>query len=297
MQIDKRQLKAIKLYLLHQIIYPEDVNIVLKRRNKNGIVKSIKPEKQKNFNLEDYLNYNELNDYIKNFYYTLKIYLPHVELSAFEQNIKTLKITEEEKSIKEKIIELLYKEIIGAEYDSKQNWIKFYPEEYEKLGQEKIIFIESAITHELLHMSSSYKKGLVRISGFSQTMADVYEVGYGINEGFTEYLNCKYFNKKGIPAYEEIKKLTIGIVQIVGEETMEKLYFDGNLEGLVKELSKYQSEEESLNLIYDMDKTIREKDHEKKQKLITDITSTIATVYLKKQEQTPVKVSQKRLEA
>ncbi len=284
MCFDKSQLKAINIYLLYQISYPEDVNIVLRRNKKNGIVTSIIYSPQKEFDLEDYLKFNELNQYIKSFYFTIKNYLPHVTLSAFEKNIKSLKITSEEKTPKEVILEMLFREIVGAEYDSKSNHIKFYPKEYEKLGEEKEDFIESAITHELLHVASTYKKGLIRISGFSQALANVYEVGYGINEGFTEYLNCKYFNKKAIPAYEDIQSLTMGIVQIVGEETMEKLYFEGNLAGLINELSKYQSEEESLELIYNIDKVQRESKPTKRKQLIEDITSTITTLYIRKQE-------------
>ena len=34
MHIDKGQLKAINIYLLYQITYPEDLNIVLKRQKK-----------------------------------------------------------------------------------------------------------------------------------------------------------------------------------------------------------------------------------------------------------------------
>ena len=49
---------------------------------------------------------------------------------------------------------------------------------------------------------------------------------------------------------------------------LEKLYFQGNLKGLVNELSKYQSEEQSLDLIYDIDKAHRELNSETKQQLL-----------------------------
>ena len=297
MHIDNRQLKAIKLYLLYQITYPEDVNVVLKRYKKNGIVKRLKANSKESFVLENYLNFEELNEQIKSFYYTLKIYLPHISTSAFEKNIKTLKIIETEKTSKEKIIELLYKEIIGAEYDSNKNYIIFYPEEYEKLGEDKEKFICSAITHELLHMASSYKKGLVRISGFSQTLANAYEIGFGINEGFTEYLNCKYFNQKAIPAYEQIQNITKIIAEIVGEDTMERLYFEGNLKGLVNELSKYQKEEQSLDLIYDIDNAHRESNPEKKQQLLATIKNNLSNLYLRKQETVQKYIPEKKLEA
>ena len=64
MHIDKGQLKAINIYLLYQITYPEDLNIVLKRQNKNGIVNPIKAKQKDSFNIENYLNYNELNNQI-----------------------------------------------------------------------------------------------------------------------------------------------------------------------------------------------------------------------------------------
>lgn len=297
MHIDKGQLKAINIYLLYQITYPEDLNIVLKRQKKNGIVNPIKAKQKESFNIEKYLNYNELNNQIKKFYYTLKTYLPHVSLSAFENNIKTLRITSKEKSVKDLIIEMLHKEIVGAEYDSNTNKIIFYPQEYEKLGEDKDTFISSAITHELLHMASSYKKGLIRICGFSQTLANSYEIGYGINEGFTEYLNCKYFNQKAVPAYEPLQNITKIIAEIVGVETMEKLYFQGNLKGLVNELSKYQSQEQSLDLIYDIDKAHRELNSETKQQLLETIKNNLSNLYIKKQETQQSYIQEKRLEA
>ena len=192
---------------------------------------------------------------------------------------------------------MLHKEIVGAEYDSNTNQIIFYPQEYEKLGEDKDTFISSAITHELLHMASSYKKGLIRICGFSQTLANSYEIGYGINEGFTEYLNCKYFNQKSVPAYEPLQNITKIIAEIVGVETMEKLYFQGNLKGLVNELSKYQSEEQSLDLIYDIDKAHRELNSETKQQLLETIKINLSNLYIKKQETQQSYIQEKRLEA
>ena len=192
---------------------------------------------------------------------------------------------------------MLHKEIVGAEYDSNTNQIIFYPQEYEKLGEDKDTFISSAITHELLHMASSYKKGLIRICGFSQTLANSYEIGYGINEGFTEYLNCKYFNQKAVPAYEPLQNITKIIAEIVGVETMEKLYFQGNLKGLVNELSKYQSEEQSLDLIYDIDKAHRELNSETKQQLLETIQNNLSNLYIKKQETQQSYIQEKRLEA
>ena len=78
---------------------------------------------------------------------------------------------------------------------------------------------------------------------------------------------------------------------------MEKLYFQGNLKGLVNELSKYQSEEQSLDLIYDIDKAHRELNSETKQQLLETIKNNLSNLYIKKQETQKSYIQEKRLEA
>ena len=75
--------------------------------------------------------------------------------------------------------------------------------------------------------------------------------GCGLNEGYTELLNKRYFSKckKDRGAYPEQQFIALGIEEIVGRERMESLYFDADLEGLVKELSQYASVEEIHELL------------------------------------------------
>ena len=54
MHIDKGQLKAINIYLLYQITYPEDLNIVLKRQKKNGIVNPIKAKQKEIISIQEF---------------------------------------------------------------------------------------------------------------------------------------------------------------------------------------------------------------------------------------------------
>lgn len=149
-------------------------------------------------------------------------------------------------------------------YDSINNTISF-----------KDTFISSAIgaiTHELLHASSTYydKKRKIVYVGLSQMYiiddknkkSEIY--GMALNEGYTQYLNNKYFvDQKSMTlnifdkrynietenvitkknTYKEEQIIAKALNDIIGEDKMISFYFRADLNGLVKELEKYQSRE------------------------------------------------------
>ncbi len=153
---------------------------------------------------------------------------------------------------------------VGGQYDPKTNRISF-----------KETILSSAIgalTHELLHAASSYydKKRKIVYCGLSQIYINEEDskksetYGLALNEGYTQYLNNKYFvdqnsvtlNIMGKSytaqakndfaekvAYKEEQIIAKALNAIVGEDKMQKFYFRGNLKGLVEELEQYQPKE------------------------------------------------------
>ena len=100
---------------------------------------------------------------------------------------------------------------------------------------------KTTLTHELFHMAST---------GF---VDDNYKTGDGINEGYTEYLNSKYFNNKNATAYFFLV-LYAGILDdIIGSKILEEIYFKTGINGLRKYLSNYMSEEEINDFINNFD--------------------------------------------
>ena len=153
---------------------------------------------------------------------------------------------------------------VGGQYNPKYNTIFF-----------KDSFISSsigAITHELLHAASSYydRKRNVIYVGLSQMYLNLEDekktetYGLALNEGYTQYLNNKYFvdqnsmtlnifdkrvtiDKENYLTKETVYKdeqiIAKALNAIVGEDKMQSFYFRGDLNGLVKELEKYQPRE------------------------------------------------------
>ena len=121
-----------------------------------------------------------------------------------------------------------------------------------------------SIYHELFHMSSSKVDGALCISGFGIGCAErknKFKIGHGIDEGYTEYLAQKYCKTKMIKE-EDGKKIgsyvyevfvTGKIEKIVGEEKMKSLYLNADLNGLINELTKYNTKENTLNAIQKLD--------------------------------------------
>ena len=107
--------------------------------------------------------------------------------------------------------------------------------------------IDRSIFHELLHMASAFAMDDMTFSWFHQTNKDkTRTIGGGINEGYTEVLNKRYFQKEDYkPSYIVYYLYVSNVEKIVGKETMEKLYLSADLHSLIDELSKYNSKEET----------------------------------------------------
>ena len=104
----------------------------------------------------------------------------------------------------------------------------------------------NTLFHELFHMASSYRDEENKISycGFHQTKKN-YDLGRGINEGYTELLANRYSDYNSHYCYYCEKKYAKIIEDIIGKELMQNLYLQANLKGLITELTKYQTTENS----------------------------------------------------
>lgn len=116
----------------------------------------------------------------------------------------------------------------------------------------------NSIDHELFHVASSFydKTRNISFSGFRQTTNEN-NIGEGLNEGYTQLLTERYFSDihnvckgKVYPVQVDISKY---LEEIIGQKEMEKMYFNADLYALIKELEKYESKENIINFILNVD--------------------------------------------
>ena len=189
--------------------------------------------------------------------------VPEEDLSNFYRNFSSIQMIDLAAT---KVFSNLFKRggLLGGYYDPQTNTISF-----------KDSFLSSvigAITHELLHAASTFydKKRNIVFCGLSQMYINKEDkkksetYGLAINEGYTQYLNNKYFVDQNSVTlnffgkrytfqgknefsekieYKEEQIIAKALNAIVGEDKMQSFYFRGDLNGLVKELEKYQSRE------------------------------------------------------
>ncbi len=111
----------------------------------------------------------------------------------------------------------------------------------------------SSIFHELFHCLSTHITEDADYSGFSIGLhSKKFEIGNGINEGYTELLTKRYLLLDEW-CYKNLVFLVSKLELIVGKNEMEYLYSKGSLYGLVDILKKYNTETEILNFIHNMD--------------------------------------------
>ncbi len=120
-------------------------------------------------------------------------------------------------------------------------------------------FVQNNIGHEFLHMASSYydSRKKVILSGFRQSYKGN-SMGKGINEGYTELLASRFFNKDHkVRTYKKLVRLAT-LVEFFFDDPrdMQHLYFNHNLPGLVNHLSKYAKKEDVINILFKMDEII-----------------------------------------
>lgn len=162
------------------------------------------------------------------------------DLALFKNNINELVINNKNFG--------LYNFLLGinvdGEYDCRKNEIGL---------NNKCDFL--SIDHELFHMASSIYSNNIEYSGFRYYNRKTNDdFGRGLNEGYTQTLTERYFGSfygDNIYIFEvHFARMT---EEIIGKSKMESLYLNANLNGLIDELKKYESEENIMIYICHLD--------------------------------------------
>ncbi len=224
------------------------LNAKINRKAIEGTIQIKLPKREEHkLSTDESLNFDENNQIIETFIHNLEENLSHCDLSTFYENIKKLRIINKEKTIRERLGEILSINCAGY-YCLGTNEIRIYPDKELKAQ----CLTDNTITHELLHLASARSIKGLHLSGFKR---DDYNIifGVGLNEGYTEILNRRYFSNHPIGSYTELQPLAVSIENLVGKRKMEQSYFSNDLDGLITELEKYTSRQEVIKLIQTMD--------------------------------------------
>lgn len=260
----------------NNIIIYDDINgsYILEKDNNNKNITSkkfIKKHKILKENLNKEIN-KEYISYIHHFINILSKKLSYCNFDNLNNNIKTL-------SIKNRIPKLRGFNIVNGAYKVKENKIF--------IDKNKC---NDIINHELLHMASTKKVDKNHIkSGFSIINNKIKTMfGRFIDEGFTEFLNVKYFKAQS-DSYSTQRGFIIPIMKIVGDTLMEEMYFNGDLLSFIKELTKYNNTlEDVIMFIYDTDfihknlYTFNPIKRKRLKKALTEVNAFLIITYYKK---------------
>ena len=111
--------------------------------------------------------------------------------------------------------------------------------------------MNNVLPHELFHLATYTTNDNVMFCGFYQN-SGIYDIGNGINEGYTELLARRYFAKdRGY--YDDEVIIAALVEELIGKDKMEQLYFYADLKGLITELSKYSNTNIVNRFIIDFD--------------------------------------------
>lgn len=234
-------------YFLSDIIDYIPMKAKIKRKTIDGIIQKKLPERErKRLSLNECLNFEENNRVIEMFINVLGKWFSHCDLSTFYENIKQLKIIEKDKTLIEKLTEILSIKSVGS-YSTSNNSIRIYPNTHFSE-----IDMDSTKAHELLHMATTRKVRNVTVCGFERYSNGI-AFATGLNEGYTEWLNRMYFTRRDGGSYQALQSIATMIEQIVGREQMQQFFFSNDLDGLIGALEKYSTREDTLKLIQKMD--------------------------------------------
>lgn len=110
----------------------------------------------------------------------------------------------------------------------------------------------STLYHELLHAASADFN--YETIGFSALLEQAGQFGKGLNEGYTELLNERFFNNQSSQVYSRLQQLA-QLIELFYEnkEDMVTDYFNADIFDLIGELLKSMTLEEAIDIIVDMD--------------------------------------------
>ncbi len=238
----KEALKLTTIYLVIPTttlinIYKYTSNkLMLNRTNKysNHVIKK--------FHLKKDSSLEELKDRIKKD--KVKELLPYLrKLEKFTSQDNLYTVYKNLKSVKVKRNKAILLKSAEGVYNSSKNLIE--------------LASTSALGHEFLHMASSNnleKKGL-DLSGLEQYLVnEKIIIGRGLNEGYTELLTARIYQKGRYDRYQTLVKIAKLLEFFFDDKKdMEKYYFNSDLPGFINYMEQFMSKDEIINLIKDID--------------------------------------------
>lgn len=110
----------------------------------------------------------------------------------------------------------------------------------------------NVVYHELFHLSSNNPNLDEYAIGFRYGTRE-WNIGIGLNEGYTELLVERYFELENSDIYNFEKNVARRLDNIIDKEKMESFYFNYNLFGLINELKRFYTLEEIEKFIIGVD--------------------------------------------
>jgi len=220
-----------------------------------------------NNNKDNIYNFDKkFNEYIDNFITYIKKEKPNINLELFFTNLKTLTIEE-----KNKIKFIFFKDNVRGRYNSKKN--KIY------ILKNDILY---SIYHELLHCASRKNIKSIISVGFRKASGFI-DIGRGLNEGYTNVLEERYFKNIGISKGYTLEAYISSLLEkIVGQEKMTELFFNADLHQLIEELKKYSPKSDITTFIKNLDEIYYDIKNKKDKKKFYFISKFLLTCYSKK---------------
>lgn len=277
---DKFNITQLQNELISKIFNAIPPHTRIKRTKIKGTIIEITPEIiQGKYDVSKYMNYGSFNEIIFKFYKVLEDNFSHHNLSAFYRNLKDLKVRKRNYNILDLISMQLFQTLDAGSYNTNKNRLTVI----DKASDD----ISSIVFHELLHMASTIETKQTTFVGFHQeNKITKKNIGMALNEGYTEYLNKKYFNSTLDTTYEDEISIAERIEFIIGKDKMQELYFTANLNGLIDELSVYTSKEEAFDMIKTLDKIMTSKEKEESKRIkYSEIRKKLSKIYIEQQKQ------------
>lgn len=263
----ENQLKKLKAALRLKRFFNQ---IAVSLKTKNGIIRSLSNDiRQDVYDIANIKNLGLYQVAVEEFKKIFDEQLSSYNNTAFYKNMETLRIREERIDY-------------HGRYLSEINKIELKRMPYSS----ELLFSKHTLFHELIHMATSYDNG-ARI-GFRQQ-----KLGRGLNEGYTELINKRYFSKEDDDeaksdkpiGYGYEQELAYGIELLVGQNKMESLFFNADLYGLIEEMSKYTSREESTAVIKAITQVTNAKTPDEMKQIATLVKTQISNIINRKNRQ------------
>lgn len=191
-----------------------------------------------------------------------------------EEKEKFQKITQKLKQCNDSIYEFYCELSRHTEPESRRNFIRNitsasleiadnklqkncdYESFYDQTKNKLTIYkqMPETLTHDLIHLSSNNRA--VNTLGFYKTgkyKDEIYEIGIGLNEGYTEVLNQRFFEPLNVNSPKLVRLSSLIEKFYQNPKNMEKDYFDACLENLILELTKSMDIKDAINIILKID--------------------------------------------